>query len=111
MICEPNDVVSVNVYVSLCVSICMTLYSAVSLVVWDIALYEYKCTLYNFVTLTESGLNKKSIIVLCFLCACINSFPHNLTTEDPQKQNLLKIFWNEKKMLVTSIFSFSHTVF
>ena len=43
MISEPNDVVSVNFYVSLCASICMRLYSAVSLVVQKIALY--KCTL------------------------------------------------------------------
>ena len=43
MVSEPNDLVSVNVYVSLCVSICMKLYSAVSLVGLDIALY--KCTL------------------------------------------------------------------
>ena len=31
MISEPNDVFSVNIYVSLCVSICIRLYSAVSL--------------------------------------------------------------------------------
>ena len=43
MISEPNDVVGVNVYVSLCVGICMRLYSAVSQVVRDIALH--KCTL------------------------------------------------------------------
>ena len=43
MISEPNDVVSVNFYVSLYVSICMRLYSTVSLVVRDVGLY--KCTL------------------------------------------------------------------
>ena len=49
MISEPNDVVSVNFCVSLCVSISMRLYSAVSLVVRDMALY--KCSLLFLVLL------------------------------------------------------------
>ena len=33
------------------------------------------------------------------------------THNDPAERGLLKIFWEKEKMLVTSIFSFSHNVF
>ena len=51
----------VNVYVSLCVSICMRLYSAVSLVVRDIALY--KCTLLLLLHQASMNEGKKGVIL------------------------------------------------
>ena len=34
-----------------------------------------------------------------------------LTFNDPQERRLLKTLWDKEKMLVTSIFSFSHNIF
>ena len=66
MISEPNDVASVNVYVSLCVSISMRLYSTVSLVVRDKALY--KCTLLLSLLLVQ--------MVIPFFARVENFFSH-----------------------------------
>ena len=40
-----------------------------------------------------------------------NPFPHNPDLLGPSKRNLLKTLWEKEKMLVTSIFSFSHNAF
>ena len=40
-----------------------------------------------------------------------NSLPHNLDFQQSQDRSLLKTLWEKEKMLVTSIFSFSHNVF
>ena len=45
------------------------------------------------------------------LNASITSFPHNPDFWWPYIRSLLKILWEKEKMLVTSIFSFSHDVF
>ena len=40
------------------------------------------------------------------------SYPHTIPTfNDPEKEGFLKTLWEKDKMLVTSIFSFSHNVF
>ena len=40
-----------------------------------------------------------------------NSFPHNDTFWHPWETSLLKTLWGEEKLLVTSNFSLSHSVF
>ena len=42
---------------------------------------------------------------------CTNSFPHSDTFWRPWETSLLKTLWEKEKLLVTSIFSFSHSVF
>ena len=41
----------------------------------------------------------------------LNPFPHNDTFWHPWETNLLKTLWEKEKLLVTSNFSFSHSVF
>ena len=41
----------------------------------------------------------------------INPFPHNDTFWRPWETSLLKTLWEKEKLLVTSNFSFSHSVF
>ena len=41
----------------------------------------------------------------------LNSLPHNLEIWRPREKRLLKTLREKEKMLVTSIFFFSHTVF
>ena len=41
----------------------------------------------------------------------INPLPHNPNFQQPWEKSLLKTLWEKEKMLVTSIFSFSHNVF
>ena len=41
----------------------------------------------------------------------INPFPHNETFWCPWETSLLKTLWEKEKLLVTSNFSFSHSVF
>ena len=41
----------------------------------------------------------------------INPFPHNNTFWRPWETSLLKTLWEKEKLLVTSNFSFSHSVF
>ena len=53
-----------------------------------------------------SGFGKKSCVSTCF-----SSIPQNPDFERPWQWNLLKILWEKEKMLVTSIFSFSHNIF
>ena len=40
-----------------------------------------------------------------------NPFPHNDTFRRPWETSLLKTLWEKEKLLVTSNFSFSHSVF
>ena len=40
-----------------------------------------------------------------------NSFPHNPNCKQPRDKKLFKTLWLKEKMLVTSIFSFSHNIF
>ena len=40
----------------------------------------------------------------------INPFPHNDTFWRPWETSLLKTLWEKEKLLVTSNFSFSHSV-
>ena len=42
---------------------------------------------------------------------CINPFPHNDTFWRPWETSLLKTLWEKEKLLVTSNFSFTHSVF
>ena len=46
-----------------------------------------------------------------FVVCKINPFPHNDTFWRPWETSLLKILWEKEKLLVTSNFSFSHSVF
>ena len=48
---------------------------------------------------------------LCFEKVLINPFPHNDTFCRPWETSLLKTLWEKEKFLVTSNFSFSHSVF
>ena len=41
----------------------------------------------------------------------VNSLPHSLNLERPWERNLLKTLWEKEKIMVISIFSFSHDVF
>ena len=41
----------------------------------------------------------------------VNPFPHNDTFWHPWQTSLLKTLWEKEKLLVTSNFSFSHSVF
>ena len=41
----------------------------------------------------------------------VNPFPHNDTFWRPWETSLLKTLWEKEKLLVTSNFSFSHSVF
>ena len=41
----------------------------------------------------------------------IYSFPHNDTFRRPWETSLLKTLWEKEKLLITSNFSFSHSVF
>ena len=41
----------------------------------------------------------------------INPFPHNDTFWRPWETSLLKTLWEKEKLLVTSNFSFTHSVF
>ena len=41
----------------------------------------------------------------------INPFPHNVTFWRPWETSLMKTLWEKEKLLVTSNFSFSHSVF
>ena len=43
--------------------------------------------------------------------AYFNPFPHNDTFWRPWETNLLKTLWEKEKLLITSNFSFSHSVF
>ena len=43
--------------------------------------------------------------------ATLNPFPHNDTFWRPWETTLLKTLWEKEKLLVTSNFSFSHSVF
>ena len=45
------------------------------------------------------------------LCRGFNSLPHNPDFKQPWVKRPLKTLWRKEKMLVTSIFSFSHNVF
>ena len=45
----------------------------------------------------------------CFIS--FNPFPHNDTFWHPWKTSLLKTLWEKEKLLTTSNFSFSHSVF
>ena len=40
-----------------------------------------------------------------------NSLPHNPNFYQPRERSILKTSWEKEKMLVTSIFSFSHNLF
>ena len=42
---------------------------------------------------------------------CLNTFPHNDTFWWPLETSLLKTLWEKEKLLVTSNFSFSHSIF
>ena len=69
----------VNVYVSLCVSICMRLYSTVSLVVRDIALY--KCTLLLLLLLLlllyQASMNEGKKGVILFILFILETITMN----------------------------------
>ena len=54
-------------------------------------------------------LQRPSCIVTS--CRCISSLPYNPDFQRPWESSLLKTLWEKEKMLVTSIFSFSHIVF
>ena len=41
----------------------------------------------------------------------LNPFPHNDTFRRPWETSLLKTLWEKEKLLVTSNFSFAHSVF
>ena len=41
----------------------------------------------------------------------LNLFPHNDTFLRPWETSLLKTLWEKEKLLITSNFSFSHSVF
>ena len=56
----------------------------------------------NSFTLDESK-------ICCF--ERVNPFPHNDTFRRPWETSLLKTLWEKEKLLVTSNFSFSHSVF
>ena len=43
--------------------------------------------------------------------SCYNSFPNNRCFLRPWDGRLLKTLWEKEKMMVTSIFSFSHNAF
>ena len=56
--------------------------------------------------------------LFCYYCPSskyhsklFNCFPHNPDVQRPQERSLLKTLWEKEKMLVTSIFSFFHSVF
>ena len=45
------------------------------------------------------------------ISSSVNPFPHNDTFWRPWETSLLKTLWEKEELLVTSNFSFSHSVF
>ena len=48
---------------------------------------------------------------ILYICHNVNPLPHIHDLKRPHMRSLLKTLWKKEKMLVTSIFSFSHNVF
>ena len=63
----------------------------------------------NFVVCTTDSLNLVKAKSVLF--SRVNSLLHNPDFKRPCIRSLLKTLWEKEKMLVTSIFSFSHNVF
>ena len=54
---------------------------------------------------------RKSSLSPAHKSMCFNPFPHNNTFWRPWETSLLKTLWEKEKLLVTSNFSFTHSVF
>ena len=84
------------------------------------------CWYYQPVSICYSTCSPVSVVLQTSLLLCrlscyryllhrwellFNPFPHNDTFWCPWETNLLKTLWEKEKLLVTSNFSFSHSVF
>ena len=79
----------------------------------DIHVLESSClSIFGSVSLSVCLSVYKILVVLCRkVLLQFNPFPHNDTFWRPWETNLLKTLWKKEKLLVTSNFSFSHSVF
>ena len=65
----------------------------------------------GFVQVGKSLLSNLMETNIISVIICINPFPHNDTFSRPSETSLLKTLWEKEKLLVTSNFSFTHSVF
>ena len=83
---------------------------AISYLVAEICLHVYHMCIRNDPTFPYIGIYQL-VKVRSRPISLNNPLPQNPDFQRPLKRSLLKTIWEKEKMLVTSIFSFSHNVF